>query len=79
MQLQLIHGQFSKDEAIDIITQLINVKIKFHENKIDAQSNEEAVKMREKRIKDLQHELQQAREYIKANGATIAMESIVHL
>ena len=50
MNIQLMQGQFSAQDAIDIITQLINVKIKFHEKKIEAHDGEEATKMREKRI-----------------------------
>ncbi|MBC7628927.1 MAG: hypothetical protein H7254_16730, partial [Ferruginibacter sp.] len=51
MNIQLIQGQFSANEAIEIITQMIQVKIKFQENKINNTHGEEATKMREKRIK----------------------------
>ncbi len=79
MNIQLIHGQFSAKDAIDIITQMINVKIKFHENKIAVIDGEEAIKMREKRIKDLQRDLQHAREHILVNGKSISMESAIQL
>ena len=78
MNIQLMQGQFNTQDAVDIITQLINVKIKFHENKIEANDGEEATKMREKRIKDLQQDLHKAREYILANGKSISIESVVH-
>jgi hypothetical protein len=73
-----MQGQFNAQDAVDIITQLINVKIKFHENKIESSDGEEATKMREKRIKDLQRDLHSAREHILANGKSISIESIVH-
>ena len=57
MKIEPIHGQFSQKEAIDLLTQIIHVKIKFHEGKIASHSNEEEVKMRENRIKKLQREL----------------------
>lgn len=79
MNIQLIQGQFSAQDAVDIITQLINVKIKFHENKIETNDGEEATKMREKRIKDLQQDLQTVREYVLANGKSISIESVLHL
>jgi len=79
MNIQLMQGQFSAQDAVDIITQLINVKIKFHENKIEANDGEEATKMREKRIKDLQQDLHTAREYILANGKSISIESVLQL
>ena len=79
MNIQLMQGQFSTQDAIDIITQLINVKIKFHEKKIEAHDGEEATKMREKRIKDLQQDLHAVRQYILANGKAISIESVLHL
>ena len=79
MNIQLMQGQFSAQDAIDIITQLINVKIKFHEKKIEAHDGEEATKMREKRIKDLQQDLHAVRQYILANGKAISIESVLHL
>lgn len=75
MKLQLILGQFSTQDAIDIITQMIHVKIKFHENKIKHSDGEEAIKMREKRIKDLQQDLNTARNYIQKQGDSITLES----
>ena len=47
---------------------MIHVKIKYHEDKIKICQNEEDVKMREKKIKFLQRELSEAREYIEKNG-----------
>ncbi len=75
MNLQLIQGQFSSQDAIDILTQMVNVKIKFHENKITNGHAEEDIKMREKRIKQLQQQLQESRNYIETQGENIAIES----
>ncbi len=75
MNIQLIKGKFTPQEAIDIITQMINVKIKFQENKIANSDGEEAIKMREKRIKDLQQDLSNAREYIDNHKENIALQS----
>jgi hypothetical protein len=55
--LHLINGEFQGKEALDLITHLVHVKIKFLENKIEESSSEEDIKMREKRIKQLQEEL----------------------
>ena len=52
--MEFIKGHFTKQEAIEILTHVIHVKIRFHENKIHSTSNEEDIKMREKRIKQLQ-------------------------
>lgn len=57
MKIQLINGNFSGQEAIEILTKMIQVKIQFHEQKINEISGEEEIKMRENRIKKLQKEL----------------------
>ena len=61
MNLQLIKGRFSKEEGIELLTQMVQVKIRFHEQKISKSHDEADIKMREKRIKQLQQDLQEAR------------------
>ncbi len=75
MNIQLIKGSFTAQEAIDIITQMINVKIKFQENKIANSDSEEGIKMREKRIKDLQQDLNDARKFIENHEENISLQS----
>lgn len=58
----LIDGNFSKTEALDIVTRMVDIKIRFHESKIQQSADEEDVKNRERKIKTLQHELQEFRE-----------------
>ncbi|MCY7291133.1 MAG: hypothetical protein LH615_03025 [Ferruginibacter sp.] len=79
MNIQLLQGEFSAQEAIDIITQMIQVKIKFHENKINNSHGEEATKMREKRIKDLQQDLNSVRTFIENQGKNITLQSEIIL
>ena len=55
MELQLLNDTFSANESIEILNQLFQVKIKFHEDKIKISQNEEDVKMRERKIKFLQN------------------------
>ena len=79
MKIQLIEGHFSAKDAIEIITQMIHVKIKFHENKIDNANNEEDVKMREKKIHLLQKNLFEVRKMIelKEEGVSLNSEILV--
>ena len=79
MELHLIDGQFDGTEAIEIIAQLIQVKIKYHENKIKSSHNEEDVKMRERKIKTLQKELAVSREYIQKQSNNISINSVINL
>lgn len=79
MNIELIQGQFNAKDAIDIITQIIHIKIKFHESKISNTSNEEDIKMREGRIKQLQKDLFNTRKYIEQQGGKITMQSEICL
>ena len=79
MNIQLIQGNFSAKDAIDIITQMIHIKIKFHESKISSNSNEEDIKMREKKIKQLQKDLFEARKYIEQKGGAIDIKAEIEI
>ena len=68
MQLQLINGQFSSDEIMDIVTKMIQVKINFHEQKISKSDAEEDIKQREKKIKTLQESLQALRVQLRGKN-----------
>lgn len=77
MNIQLIEGQFTNKEALDLITQMIHVKIKYHENKINNNSSEEDVKYRETKIKNLQKELFELKYYLDNNGNSVQLEANV--
>ncbi|MBC7486158.1 MAG: hypothetical protein H7282_05350 [Cytophagaceae bacterium] len=65
MNLQLLKGTYSKQESLNLLTKLFDVKIKFQEDKIKSSDNEEDIKMRESRIKELQKNLYEARIHIE--------------
>ncbi len=75
MTIQLIKGYFNASDAIDIITYMIHVKIKFHENKINITSSEEDVKVYERRIKQLQKDLFLIRKYVETIGPNVNIQS----
>ena len=79
MNIQLIQGQFNAKDALDIITQMIHVKVKYHENKITTSANEEDVKFRETKIKRLQKDLFEARSYLMQPHGNIILQSNVQL
>ncbi len=79
MNIHLIQGSFNSKDAIELIIRLINVKIQFHENKISKTHNEEDIKMRERRIKQLQNDIHNARKYIDSKGDNITLESEIDL
>jgi len=79
MKLQLIDGAFSPAETMELLTQLYQVKIKFHEEKVKKSANEEDIKMRERKIKLLQMHLEEARAYVKKKDAYFHVESTITL
>lgn len=79
MNIQLIQGNFSAKDALEIITQMVHTKIKFHEKKISTHSNEEDIKNRETKIKRLQKDLYDIRDLIENCGGKINIESEIHL
>lgn len=79
MNIQLIQGQFGGKEAIELITQMIHAKVKFHENIISNDDSEEDIKMRENRIKQLQKDLFDARQYIEKKGDNISINASIEI
>lgn len=79
MNIQLIQGQFGGKEAIELITQMIHAKVKFHENIISNEDSEEDIKMRENRIKQLQKDLFDARQYIEKKGENVSINASIDI
>ena len=79
MHIQLFKGQFGSREAAELITRMIHVKIKYHEEKIQKDSPEEDIKMRETRIRELQKDLYEVRQYIEQQGGPLSLQSEIQL
>lgn len=79
MKIQLIQGQFNTQEAFDIITQMIQVKIKYHESKINNTESEEDIKNREAKIIRLQKELYEIRKEFSKNDRIVQIESFIDI
>ena len=69
MKLELLQGQYSSNDIIDIVSKIIQVKINYHEQKISNSDNEEDIELREKKIKGLQEKLQEIRLNLKNKNA----------
>lgn len=79
MKLQLIDGTFSATEINELLTQLYHVKIKFHEQKVNTNGTEEDIKMRERKIKILQDELEKAKRHLKNTDQHFHIEGTLFL
>lgn len=79
MKIQLINGQFTSQETIDLVLQLIQVKIKFLENKMSNLHNEEDIKSKETKIINLQNTLAKLREQISLSTSEITITSEIEI
>jgi len=79
MNIQLIQGEFNSKDALELITQMIHAKIKYHENKIGISCTEEDMKSRESRIKVLQKELYELRSYIDRKRGNLKLEAFIKI
>ena len=79
MNIQLIQGEFNPKDALELLTQMIHIKIKYHENKIVNNSTEEDIKSRESKIKQLQKELYELRENINSKNKSYKIEGTIKI
>lgn len=77
MKIQLIKGSFSNADAMDLLNNLVSAKIRFHESRIEKSLNEEDIKMRESRIKELQRDLHEARKKLAGSDLCELSSDIV--
>ncbi len=79
MNIQLIEGEFTSSEALELITQMIHIKIKFQESKIAKNATEEDVKGREAKIKRLQKDLFELRNHIASSTKGVQLNAIINI
>jgi hypothetical protein len=79
MNIQILDGEFKSNEAIDLITQMIHIKIKYHENKISVSQLEEDIKARETKIKRLQKDLYEFRNTIDSTTKVVKLKAIINI
>jgi len=77
--MNLISGQFPKEDALDILTRMVHAKISYHEQKIHGSLNEEDIKMRENRIKQLQKDLYDCRREMDQKEGMIRLSAQLEL
>jgi hypothetical protein len=75
MQIQLIEGDFNKADSLELVSQMIQVKIKYHEKAIQKNSSEEDIKYRESKIKLLQDELLLVREELSKSAGNLHIQA----
>jgi len=80
MKIDLVKGKYPKNAALDLVSQLVQTKIRFLENQIQENDNEEDIKQRERRIVELQNTVKQLREEVAGSDQEfIALRADVFL
>lgn len=79
MNIQLIQGEYSSKDALEVITHIIHAKIKYHEHKIAKNSNEEDIKHRESNIKKLYNELFQLRDITNEKRQNLKLDVLIKI
>ena len=79
MNIQLIQGEFSTNEALELISKIIHVKISYHEQKINSLSNEEDIKTRERKITFLQNQLADLRSELSKNSESVKLNASIQI
>lgn len=79
MKIQLIRGSYTRQEALELMLKLMDVKIKFHEGKIQSHHSEEDVKMRESRIKELQHDIDKLKMMMGSNDQNWCLDAEINI
>jgi len=79
MIIQLIEGKFNSKDALELLSQMINVKIRYHESKISINSSEEDIKSRESKIIKLQNELFELRSKIDSSSKSLTIEGTIKI
>lgn len=77
MNYQLISGHFSTNEALELLTKLYYVKIKFYENKLKNVTRQEDIKNCETRIKELQKQLFEIKLNLDSENQKISMNGFI--
>lgn len=77
MEINLIKGEYTAKETFEIISHMIQQKIKFHENKISTSDQVEDTKYRESRIKQLQTELYNLKRLAGNDNAKCIIDSSI--
>lgn len=79
MEVKLVSGSFEQREALDLITRLIDVKIRFHEERIRKSDQEEDIKQRESKIIRLQQDLYTIRQELGRTEKRISLDAELHV
>ena len=78
MNIQLIEGRFNPNDALDLITQMVHIKIKYHESYIINNDNEDDIKAREAKIKRLQKELFEFGNQLKGRVGGVKLNALIN-
>jgi hypothetical protein len=75
----LVDGTYSVAQAIFLVTELYDVKIRFHEKMITENLMEEDIEMRELKIKKLQNDRASLIAFMRSQNVPVRVMSLIQL
>ncbi len=79
MNIELIKEEFNTSDAIEIIVQMVHLKIRHQENKINSNSTDEEIKSSEVKIIRLHKELFEFQKSINSKKGKLKIETIIKI
>lgn len=79
MNLRLTDGYFTREEALEFLTKIISMKIKYHEDKLGKAHKAEEIERRESHIKHLHKEFYEANQLIVAKNKKVEMNIVIEI
>lgn len=77
--IPLINSVYNFKDALELITHLIHIKIRYHQHRLQVKEKSEVVRMRENEIRQLQRELFEVTQLIHQNDQKVTIEVTIHI
>lgn len=77
MNFKLINGIFTRSEAYEILSRMIEVKLSFQESKLAELTDEEEIKARKQRIETLRHDLEELETKFEQSEEMVSISATV--
>lgn len=79
MTIQFMEGEFTMEDASTLLQNFVETKIKYHEAKVSTSDNEEDIKYRESKIKNLQNLLNEIKKILVNKNKPVTLEGVINI
>lgn len=79
MNFRLTDGYFTREEALEFLTKIISLKIRYHEEKLVKAHKAEEIERRESHIKQLHKEFYEAKQLIMSKNKKVELHTLIEI